>query len=120
MRHMKWIPLNPKICLYLASFIVFATGLAISISVYQAAQIMPDSFPEFEFEETKKYMRDLELYGGKMNVLSVEFMKWFNGLWHGKSLAYTVGFITILVASGFALAAYYISSEVESENWDEH
>ncbi len=51
-------------------------------------------------EDSKKYLRDMELYGGKANVLADELRRWFSGLWHGKSLAYTVAVISILLALG--------------------
>jgi hypothetical protein len=44
--------------------------------------------------DSKKYRHDLELYGGKANVLSAQFMDWFGGLWHGQTLAYTVATLT--------------------------
>jgi hypothetical protein len=56
-------------------------------------------------EDSKKYIRDLELYGGRANVLVTEFRLWLVGLWQGKSLAFIVAFITVLVASGFFYAA---------------
>jgi hypothetical protein len=43
----------------------------------------------------KKYRHDLELYGGKANVLSAQFMDWFGSLWHGQSLAYTIATLTV-------------------------
>jgi hypothetical protein len=55
-------------------------------------------------EDSKAYMRNLELFGGKTNVLAREFIRWFDGLWHGKSLAFTVAFITTLISAGFLLA----------------
>jgi hypothetical protein len=55
-------------------------------------------------EDSKSYMRNLELFGGKTNVLAREFIRWFDGLWHGKSLAFTIAFITILISVGFLLA----------------
>ena len=35
----------------------------------------------------RKYHRELEMYGGKANLLSAEFMEWFDSLWHGQRLA---------------------------------
>jgi hypothetical protein len=55
-------------------------------------------------EDSKTYMRNLELFGGKINVLAREFIRWFDGLWHGKSFAFTVAFITVLISVGFLLA----------------
>ena len=70
---------------------------------YLITENVSDTVLGYEVEESKKYLHDLELYGGKTNVLAVELMKWFNGLWHGRSLAYTIGCITILFFLGFCL-----------------
>jgi hypothetical protein len=47
----------------------------------------------------------MEVYGGKANLLAGEFMHWFQGLWHGKRLAFTVACTTVLVAAAFWLVA---------------
>ena len=48
---------------------------------------------------SKKYVHDLELYGGKINVLAVELHQWLASLWRGKALAYTVAVLTLMLAS---------------------
>ncbi|HJV47822.1 MAG TPA: hypothetical protein VJ549_00975 [Geothrix sp.] len=60
----------------------------------------------YEPEDTKKYLRDLELYGGKVNVLATEFMRWWDGLWHGRNLAFTVAWLTTFAAAAFWLIAH--------------
>jgi hypothetical protein len=40
-----------------------------------------------------------EVYGGKMNILAVEFRQWLARLWCGKPLAYTIALLTVLLAS---------------------
>ena len=45
--------------------------------------------------DTKKYRRDLELYGGQVNVLSTEFMRWWESRWQGRQLAVTVAWLTV-------------------------
>lgn len=46
----------------------------------------------------KKYLLELEKFGGKANVFSAEIMDWWNGLWHGRNLAYTIAVLTVIVA----------------------
>ena len=71
-------------------------------------------------EDSKKYLRDLELYGGKANVIIDELRRGFIGLWLGKSLAFTVACITIFVSFGFFYVANHLPSpqkaDVHSEN----
>jgi len=102
--------------LYLCSAIILFAGLASSIFIILTAQDVYDTASGYEVEESKKYMRDLELYGGKSNVLAMELMKCFNGLWHGKSLAYTVGCITILISFGLFFVGYHSLSNLESDD----
>ena len=59
-------------------------------------------------------MRDLEEYGGKANVIMYEFRVWFVGLWQGKSLAYMVACISIVI-SLVVYAAGYFPSGSESD-----
>jgi hypothetical protein len=59
-------------------------------------------------EDSKSYLRGLELYGGTANVLVDEFRRWLVGLWHGKSLAYVVGGTAILISFGCFYTANYL------------
>ena len=51
-------------------------------------------------EDSKVYERNLELYGGKANVLADRLRRWFVGLWHGTPLAIIVASVTILASFG--------------------
>lgn len=59
----------------------------------------------YEPEDTKRYLRDLEMYGGKANILATQFRRWFGGLWQGRPLAGTLAALTVLLAGGFWFAA---------------
>ena len=39
----------------------------------------------------------MELYGGKANLVASGLRQWFDSLWHGRRLAITVAFLTLLV-----------------------
>lgn len=69
-------------------------------------------------EDSKMYRHDLELYGGKTSVLVDEFMRWFVGLWHGKSLAFIVACITIFISFGFFFVAHHLLSDLKSDARD--
>lgn len=94
--------------LYLTSAVLLLIGLSSSIVIYRAAMNDSTSASSYEFiggfvypgegGYTKKYVHDLQLYGGNAAVLADEFMRWFAGLWRGESLAYTVGFITVALS----------------------
>jgi hypothetical protein len=59
-------------------------------------------------QHSKRYIRDLERFGGKASVLFDEFNRWFDSLWHGRSLAATVAWLSVLVALGLALFARWL------------
>ena len=112
---MKWKIADLHTCLNLISAIILLVGLGSAILIYQTAQNNSRGVLGYEEgngsvypimpEDSKKYLRDLELFGGKANVLMDEFRRWFVGLWHGKSLAFTVACIAIFISFGFLFVA---------------
>jgi hypothetical protein len=109
-----WQNANLQKRLYLIAAIVLLVGLGSAILIYLAAEDATEDMLIYEFEHSKLYRHDLELYGGKMNVLASEFINWFEGLWHGKSLALTVACITAVISFGFLFVAYHLSSDTDS------
>jgi hypothetical protein len=119
---MKWKIPSLETRLYLIAAIVLLGGLGGAIVIYLMAGNTPDLTLIQDFENSKRYRHDLELYGGKWNVLADEFMRWFAGFWHGKSLAFTIACITILVSLGlFVFARYmpHLSYDPESDGQGE-
>jgi hypothetical protein len=122
---MKWEIADRRSYLNLIGTIILLGGLVSAVLIYRTAENEANdvlgyeqgngSFYPVKPEDSKKYLRDLELYGGKANVLADEFREWFVGLWHGKSLAFTVGFITILISSGIFYAASHARPGLESD-----
>ncbi len=88
----------------LASFILLA-GVASSFFIYQNARDIP---PGYDLAVSRKYLSNLELYGGMMNVLLAHLTDWFCGLWQGKDLAFTIAYLTVIVSAGlFFIAKLY-------------
>jgi hypothetical protein len=111
---MNWKTINRRTCLYLISAIVLLVGLGSAILIYQSAMENSESGSAYEISGgriypgsgyDKKYVHDLQLYGGQSAVLADRFMRWFDGLWQGKQLAYTVAWITFFISLGFFIAA---------------
>jgi hypothetical protein len=84
---------------------ILIVGLITAVGIYLSAARSTDDMVAYEIRHSKQYQRTLELYGGKANVIAVEITQWFDSLWHGTRLAYTVACATVLVAVGFWLAA---------------
>jgi len=85
--------------------VILVLGLASAIWIYLAAAPATGDALGYNPEESKQYLRTMELYGGKANVLAAELRQWFEGLWHGRRLAYTVACATVLLAGVFWFAA---------------
>ncbi len=76
---------------------ILAVGFVAAVGVYAVASARPED-PLNEQLTSKKYLHDLEVYGGKANVLAAEFRDWFAGLWYGKNLAFTIAVLTVVAA----------------------
>jgi hypothetical protein len=66
-------------------------------------------------QNAKLYRHNLELYGGKANVIMDDFRRWFTGLWQGKSLAWIIGCTTIMISFGFFYAANHLPERSKPE-----
>ena len=91
--------------LRIAAIAVLAAGLGIAVGLYIGAG--DDSAPGV-FDAvygSKRYVRDLQLYGGKASVLFDEFMRWFGSLWEGRRLAYSVAVLTLAASGALFYAA---------------
>ncbi|MCL4502012.1 MAG: hypothetical protein M1438_09170 [Deltaproteobacteria bacterium] len=118
---------NPDLPRYLnlISAIILLAGLGSATLIYQQAK--NEAYGALGYveeggvlypvnpEDSKSYLRGLELYGGTANVLVDEFRRWFVGLWHGKSLAFIVGGTAILLSFGFFYTANYLIPRLKSD-----
>ena len=101
--------------LILIGAIIILVGLGSSILIYQSAGDDSDGVLGYEIidgsaypirpEDSRMYKRDLGLYGGTAALVVDDFSRWFVGLWHGKSLAFTVASISIFISFMFFFAA---------------
>jgi hypothetical protein len=122
---MKWKFPDLPTCLNLISAIILLVGLGSATLIYQRAENNSDGVLGYEEvdgvlypinpEDSKQYLRGLELYGGKTNVLVDKFRRWFVGIWHGKSLAFIVGCLTIIISFGFFYTANYLNPRLKSD-----
>ena len=120
---MKWKIADLPLCINLISAIILVAGLGSAVLIYHNAENDLSSVMGYEKgsdgsvypimpQDSKKYLRDLELYGGKANVIADEFRRWLVGLWYGKSLAFTVACIAIFIS--FVL--FYIAGQLPRAN----
>ena len=117
---MKGKIFNLSTVLKIISAIILLVGLGSACFIYWAVENVPGSILGYEQgdgevypvrpDDSKKYLRDMELYGGKANVLMDRTRRWFVGLWQGKSLAFTLGCISILLS----LMVFYMANRLPS------
>ncbi len=108
---MQKTTIQKRTLLYLISAIILLVGLTGALSIYLSSGGPPDSVPMPGLDNSKAYLREVEIYGGTANVLATEFMQWFDGLWHGQQLAYTIACIAIFISFCFAFVAYRLPSD---------
>ncbi len=88
------------------STLLVVLGFGSAVAIFLLAAPTPADDPLLNDPRAeRKYRRELAIYGGKANVLSAEFMEWFNGLWHGRSLAGTVAVLTVVGTLAFRVMA---------------
>ena len=116
--------------LILIGTIIILVGSGTSILIYQSAgndsngvlgyEIIDGTAYPIAPEDSKVYRRDLEHFGGKAAIVVDDFSRWFIGLWHGKTLAFTVVFISIFISLLFFFIAnrlpFILKSNADSEN----
>jgi hypothetical protein len=112
---MKWGLMTPWERVRVRAIAILAAGLTSSIVIYLAAQPPPGNPLGYDPEDTKKYVHDMELYGGKANLLAYGFRQWFGSLWHGRRLAFTVAGLTVIVACAFVFFAAPLPPEPQAE-----
>ena len=89
---------------------ILSIGFVIAATIFlSVTETVVD--PLAEFEQTKKYSYELERIGGKATLAANSINNWFAGLWHGRTLSYTVAAITII----FAALYYFIATSLEAD-----
>lgn len=86
--------------------IILAVGFAAAIAIYFMAPPPPEDPAQYGITDTKADVRQMELIGGKANILALQFREWCASLWHGQRLAYTVATLTVVGALVFWFVAH--------------
>jgi hypothetical protein len=100
-----------QIWLYRAGCVILIAGLTGSAWAYHrtanaANDAAANAIPSLKDSKVDQYR--LEIYGGKANVLSTEIAQWFDGLWHGRQLAYTLAVLTTVIVLMIFLIAEFL------------
>jgi hypothetical protein len=114
------LPILQKYFRLVGAFIL-VLGLLGGAAIYETAQDDPGNVIGYQLingvaypidsRDSKLYRHDLERYGGKMAIVADEFANWFAGLWHGKSLGYTIAVLSIALSSAAFIAANHLTTD---------
>src|ERR1017187_2194852 len=95
---------------------ILAVGWAAALVVYLTAAPPGDSADDLD--GTKQYLYQMERVGGKANSFASGIRLWFDGLWHGRSLAGTIACLTLIVAGGYLFSTLPLPERVAGEEDD--
>jgi hypothetical protein len=111
--------------LNLLSIFILVLGLGSAALIYVRAGNNPYGALGYEVidgniypvmpEDSKIYRHNLEVYGGKLNVMMDDFRRWFVRLWQGQSLAFIIACTSIIISFGFYYAANYLTQPLQPE-----
>ena len=89
---------------------ILAAGLGAALAIWLAAPPAAAG-AAYAPEDSKQYLREMEMYGGKANVMASALRQWFEGLWHGRRLAATIACLTPLVVLFYLIASIPLPEE---------
>jgi hypothetical protein len=114
---MNWKIFNQRTWLNLIGTVILLVGLGSSGFIYQ--RVENDPYGPLDFENSKLYRHNLEVYGGKFSIIMDDFSRWFSGLWQGKSLALIIACATIIIAFGVFYAANHLAQRSKPDDHNE-
>jgi hypothetical protein len=84
---------------------IVLVGCGSALVIYVTATPVPANPLGYDPEDSKQYLREMEVYGGKANVIASDFLQWVEGLWHGRRLALTMVGLTLVLLLFFLVAS---------------
>jgi hypothetical protein len=104
----KRSPLQKR--LYLAGAAVLLAGLIAAALIYATAAPPDDAITRYSAVDPR-YQIELQRIGGNAAVLMAQLHQWFDGLWHGTALAYTVAVLGIASAGACFFIGYFFADD---------
>ena len=103
-RHLGQDPVTRRTRVTRVTALILGVGLGLAARLWWLAPPPAANPLGFEPEDSKKYLRQMEMIGGKANVVASQLQTWFDGLWHGRGLPRTVAVLTVVLAGTFWLS----------------
>jgi ABC-type phosphate/phosphonate transport system permease subunit len=116
---MNWGILKQRLSLNIISAVILVVGLGSAALIYQRA--VNESYGAVDDVQlmmqtnSKLFRHNLEVFGGKLNVMMYDFRTWFAGLWHGKSLAFIIACSAVIISLGIFYTANYLPRHLGSD-----
>jgi len=104
-----------QVLLRLAAATIAIVEFSCALWIHLTAVPPPGNPLGYEPADSKRYIHELERYGGKANVVATEITNWFSGLWHGRRLAFSVACLTVVIAGAFLLASIPVPPDLNGE-----
>jgi hypothetical protein len=110
--------------LRIAAGVIAVVGLLAAVTIYAtASDVASANGVRFDFvngqpfvikpQESAHDQRELQRLGGTAAVMTLRFSRWFDSLWRGRRLAYTVATLSIVVALGCWYVAGLMAEDVD-------
>ena len=96
--------------LYLAGTAVLFGGLLAAALIYASAAPPDDAVARYSAVDPR-YQIELQRIGGNAAVLMAQLHQWFDGLWHGTALAYTVAVLGIASAGACFFIGHFFADD---------
>ena len=107
----KRSPLQKR--LYLAGTAVLVAALIAAALIYAFAAPPDEAVSRYSAVDPR-YQIELQRIGGNAAVLMAQLHQWFDGLWHGAALAYTVAVLGLAVAGACFFAGHFFADDEPS------
>ncbi len=91
---MTWKPSTPHAKLRLLAAIILLAGLGSAGVIYLTVEDTPEDPLVEQIQNSKRVRRELEIYGGKLNLIGHDLSLWFDRQWHGKALWFPIAALT--------------------------
>jgi len=99
--------------LYVTGAAILLAGL-IAAALIHASAPLPDSAVAMYSAVDPRYQIELQQIGGNAAVLMAQLHQWFDSLWHGTRLAYTVAGLGIALAGLCFFIGYFFADDVDA------
>ncbi|HEY2000448.1 hypothetical protein [Paraburkholderia sp.] len=112
----KYSPL--QIRLYVTGVVILVAALIGACVIYLTTPA-PDSAEQFYAAKDPRYQITLQQIGGTAEVIAAGLHQWFDSLWNGKALAYTVAALGAAAAVVCFLIGHFLAFDLPDERGDE-